>query len=51
VFGVWCFLFVVYGLLFDETSADENLQPFERIELIEPFEPFAFVWMDLRKVT
>ena len=50
-FGVRCLWFVVYGLLFDETSADENAQPIERIELIEPFEPYAFVWMALRKVT
>ena len=48
---VWRLVFVVYGLLFDETSSDENPQPFERIELIEPFEPYAFVWMALRKVT
>jgi hypothetical protein len=32
-------LFVVYCLLFSP-SADENPQPFELIELIEPLEPY-----------
>jgi hypothetical protein len=37
VCGLW---FVVYGLLFDETSADDNAQPFERIEPIETLEHY-----------